>query len=344
MNERFNYTNNNRARRANIFIYLASAILIIGVLVYIFKALFLVRAQKNPFVGKNMHKSMAANEEVCSRIRTIVIDPGHGGKDGGTKGQYSLEKENTLAIGLKLGAIIKKYHPYIKVIYTRTTDVFVSLEDRVDIANTNDADLFISIHCNSDGVHTIKHTRKAKRRAYFSKYIKYSTKTNGTETYILDNDYLLEENIINTNNKYMLGLQSNNNMPVNNSYLLPGYSHGEEDPEPDPLEVFRTLTGLGRIYNPLAIELEYERLKKSYQVARLIEAEFASIGRKSRGVHESHFLVLRETIMPAVLIETGFITNIHEEAYLHSDQGRKETAFSIYNAISKYIEFVKSSI
>ncbi|MGE9617177.1 MAG: N-acetylmuramoyl-L-alanine amidase family protein [Solitalea-like symbiont of Acarus siro] len=239
-------------------------------------------------------------------------------------------------------AIIKKYHPYIKVIYTRTTDVFVPLEDRVDIANTNEADLFISIHCNSGGVHTAKHSRRARRRAYFSKYITSSTKTNGTETYRLDNDYVLEENNINTDKKYMIGSQANNSVLANNNYLAVGYNYEAE--EPDPIDVFRSLTGLGRMYNPLAIELEYERLKKSYQVARPIEAEFASTWRKSRGVHQSHFLVLRETIRPAVLIETGFITNIQEEAYLHSDHGRNETASSIYKAISKYIEFVKSSI
>lgn len=81
-------------------------------------------------------------------IKTVVIDPGHGGKDPGTVGKYGCEKDLVLDVSLRVGAYIEKYIPNVKVIYTRSTDVFIELRNRAKIANTNNADLFISIHAN----------------------------------------------------------------------------------------------------------------------------------------------------------------------------------------------------
>jgi len=85
------------------------------------------------------------------QLRTVVIDPGHGGRDPGTVapgGRY-LEKHIVLSIALKLGKLIENAYPDVKVLYTRKTDVAVGLSDRTDFANKNHADLFISIHVNS---------------------------------------------------------------------------------------------------------------------------------------------------------------------------------------------------
>ncbi|MCK5028866.1 MAG: N-acetylmuramoyl-L-alanine amidase [Bacteroidales bacterium] len=87
-------------------------------------------------------------------IKTIVIDAGHGGKDPGTSGRKNKEKDIALAIALKLGTYIEENIPEVKVIYTRTKDVFITLNERSDIANRNKADLFISIHV--DGWHDSK--------------------------------------------------------------------------------------------------------------------------------------------------------------------------------------------
>lgn len=79
----------------------------------------------------------------------IVIDAGHGGKDGSTRGLFSKEKDVALDVAMLLGQTIEKEIENTKVIYTRTEDVFIPLYERIDIANKAHADLFISIHCNS---------------------------------------------------------------------------------------------------------------------------------------------------------------------------------------------------
>ena len=83
------------------------------------------------------------------KITTVVIDPGHGGKDSGALGAISKEKDLNLTVALLTGDYIKRNCPDVKVIYTRERDVFVSLDERAAIANRNNADVFISIHCNS---------------------------------------------------------------------------------------------------------------------------------------------------------------------------------------------------
>ena len=84
-----------------------------------------------------------------SKIKTVVIDAGHGGHDPGCHGAHNNEKEVCLSMALKLGALIKERYPDIKIIYTRTSDVFVELAERANIANRNNADLFICIHANA---------------------------------------------------------------------------------------------------------------------------------------------------------------------------------------------------
>ena len=98
-------------------------------------------------------------------VKTVVIDAGHGGKDPGTRGKVSKEKDVALSIATKLGKIINENLSDVKVIYTRDDDTFVPLSSRADIANKNNADLFVSIHANSEP--------KGRHSAY------------GTETYIL---------------------------------------------------------------------------------------------------------------------------------------------------------------
>jgi N-acetylmuramoyl-L-alanine amidase len=98
------------------------------------------------------------------KIRTIVIDAGHGGKDSGTHSSKLREKDIALSITLKLGKKLKENLPDVKIVYTRKADVFIPLHERAAIANRNKADLFICIHVNANP---------------------YSSKLSGSETYVM---------------------------------------------------------------------------------------------------------------------------------------------------------------
>ncbi len=97
---------------------------------------------------QNSMQAQNLTENSDNKIHTVIIDPGHGGKDPGAVGKNTMEKDVVLAIGLKLGKYIEENLPDIKIIYTRNTDEFIPLYRRAEIANENNADLFISIHAN----------------------------------------------------------------------------------------------------------------------------------------------------------------------------------------------------
>ncbi len=98
---------------------------------------------------KNQKKKYDDFQKQFNAVKTVVIDPGHGGKDPGAVGPRGLqEKDITLQVGKKLGKILKKEHG-MNVVYTRKKDVFVPLNSRTHIANSHKADLFISVHVNS---------------------------------------------------------------------------------------------------------------------------------------------------------------------------------------------------
>lgn len=93
------------------------------------------------------------SEEITERKFIVVLDAGHGGTDPGTlgTGRYkTAEKDIALAVTLKVGKLIEANYSNVKVIYTRTGDTFPTLKRRVEIANSNNADLFISVHCNAN--------------------------------------------------------------------------------------------------------------------------------------------------------------------------------------------------
>ncbi len=102
-------------------------------------AIFIIAAATSALTG----------QEQPGVLKKVVIDAGHGGHDSGAVSGKLLEKDVTLAVAKKLGALITENYPDVDVIYTRKTDVYVDLDKRADIANKAKADLFISIHVNS---------------------------------------------------------------------------------------------------------------------------------------------------------------------------------------------------
>ncbi len=102
--------------------------------------------------------SVSAQKKAHYELKKVVIDPGHGGKDPGAPGDILDEKDLVLDIGLKLGQYIKQQFPEVEVIYTRKTDTFIPLFRRAEIANKNQADLFISLHINANDDHHARGT------------------------------------------------------------------------------------------------------------------------------------------------------------------------------------------
>lgn len=239
-------------------------------------------------------------------INTVVIDAGHGGKDSGTSGHVSKEKDIALKIALELGKTIQKYLKDVKVIYTRTDDTFIELEERAQIANKNGADLFISIHCNS----LPKDTPDSRRQNIF-----------GTETYIMGM-HTSEANfdVAKRENSVIL-------MEEDNSETYEGF-------DPNSPESYILFSLYQSAY-----------LDNSLKMADKIEHQFQErVKRKSRGVRQAGFWVLYRTSMPSVLVETGYLSNSSEEKYLSDSYGQTLIASGLFRAFRDYKSEIESTI
>ena len=222
----------------------------------------------------------------------LVIDAGHGGKDAGAVGQLTKEKDINLNVALALGRLVEKNCPDVKVIYTRKTDVFVTLQGRAEIANRNKANLFISVHTNSSPV------GKAAPM--------------GAETYTLGM-HRAADNLEVAKRENSVITQENN------------YKQTYHNFDPRKSESY------------IIFEFLQDRnMQQSVDLARAIQRNYTSLGRKNKGVHQAGFLVLRATSMPSVLTELGFISNAEEEKFLHSQEGVATLARAIFEGFKSY--------
>jgi N-acetylmuramoyl-L-alanine amidase len=255
-------------------------------------------------------------------IKIIVIDPGHGGKDPGCNGVSSKEKDVSLAVALKLGKLIEANMKDVKVIYTRTTDVFVELEDRAQIANKAKADLFISIHCNAAGK-VVKYrdakTKKMRvkmRKNKKGKYVPVET-TNplpfGSETYVMG--------LKNEEGKMKVATRENSVI-----FLEDDYEKKYEGFDPDSEESYIIMSNYTSAY-----------VIQSANLALKIQEEYKSkAGRIDKGVHRQSIWVLWRTAMPSILTEIGYLTNPLEEEFLASEKGQDYVSKSIYRGLRRY--------
>lgn len=255
---------------------------VIILLIVVFTGVSVYSAQEN-----EKPENLLPNLE---KVNTVCIDAGHGGHDPGCHGASVNEKNVALGIALKLGSMIEKNYPNVKVVYTRKTDVFIELHKRAEIANKANADLFICIHCNAG-----------------------ASEAHGSETYALG--------LHKTEANLSVAKRENGVVMMEGDYQKNYDGFDVNSPE-------------GSIIFQL---YQNAYLNRSLSFASKVQKYFKEdAGRNDRGVKQAGFLVLWKTAMPAVLIETGFLTNVKEEKYLMESANQEVMARSIYKAFVDY--------
>jgi len=242
-------------------------------------------------VSMFLFASFSIKKPAKTDMFTVVLDAGHGGKDGGNLGAGNKYREKNVAlkIVLAVGKILEK-QPDIKVVYTRKTDVFVDLYKRGEIANRANADLFVSVHCNAH-----------KSQAY------------GTETFVLG----------------LHGNKQNFEVAKKENEVIYMEDNHEVNYEGFDIDSPESMIGLTL--------MQEEYLDQSINLASMIQKNFKTkLKRKDRSVKQAAFIVLHQTYMPSVLVETGFLTNTSEGKYLNSQKGQQELSKSIASAILSY--------
>ena len=263
---------------------------------FIIAIIFLQPAFSQQVKKKHHHKKAdtATTAPPAFKFKTIIIDPGHGGKDPGAHGAYSKEKNVTLAIAKKLRAALNEQMPSLNTVLTRTTDEFIELHRRDDIASEHKGNLFISIHCNSSP------EKVSSERGVLLLVYGYHRADEQFEALRENASIFIEKDYKNKYNGY------GDNSAVNTIVLS---------------------------------NFQQKYRKECIHFADLVNREFKKEdGRHSLGVKEQGVLVLQQSAMPAVLIETGFINNPKDEAYLNSAEGQSEIVQSIVRALKKYRE------
>lgn len=228
---------------------------------------------------------------------TIILDPGHGGKDFGAIDNNVKEKDINLGVAKKLASKIKKKLKNVKVVMTRDNDTFISLQERADIANENKGNLFISIHTNS----VDKSNPKRKSIA-------------GTSVYALG--------LHKDQNNLQVARRENSVIELEKNYEQ---KYSGFDPSKDESYIIFEMAQKKNLGQSL-------KFADMAQKSLVKEA-----GRADRGVKQAGFWVLWATSMPAVLVELDFICNPNSAVYMGSDKGQEQLAEALFKAVEKYV-------
>ena len=238
-------------------------------------------------------------------LNTICIDPGHGGKDPGCvsrDGRKVQEKDIVLAVGLKLRKLLNEGYPGMKVVMTRDSDRFIELNERANIANKANSDLFISIHVNAVDP---KNNRNWQSVNGFSLHTLGQSRT-GADLQSLNMELCKRENSV---------------ILLENDHDTKYQGFNPNDPES---------------------YIIFNLMQNSNLVQSLAFADDAALElakgpvKKNRGISQDPFLVLWRTTMPSVLVECGFITSTADLAKMSTEEGQNEIARNLYNAIVTY--------
>ncbi|MCR5401350.1 MAG: N-acetylmuramoyl-L-alanine amidase [Treponema sp.] len=247
------------------------------------------------FMGTVENLFKDSDEESPFKIGAILLDPGHGGKDPGASGSFTIngkalkvqEKDVVLSVGKLLYSQLKEAYPEKKIIMTRNTDKYLTLGERTDIANgvklkENEAVLYVSIHCNAS----------------------LDKKASGYEVW----------------------------------YLSPGYRRTviDKSKTEDDKTLFPILNSM--------MEEEYttESILMSKFIMDGLQAQIGSMS-KARGIKAEEWFVVRNSNMPAVLIEIGFVTNEKEALNLSNPEYLKKSSTGIYNGIQAFVTHFERS-
>lgn len=233
-------------------------------------------------------------------LHTIVIDPGHGGKDPGaiSKDRQTYEKTLALKISQKIRQKIQEECPDVKVLLTRErNDVFVPLIDRSRFATKNNADFFLSVHINAT---------ESTAPNGCSVFLLGQSKKKNTDTYALNMDVVKRENEV---------------ILLEDDYSTTYQGFDPNDPESD---IFLHL-----MHNAYR--------EQSLIFAQMVETELKSGPfHKCSGIFQDNFQVLRLASMPAMLLELGYITNKGDLEVLRSDGNLDKIAAAVATAFKNY--------
>lgn len=239
-------------------------------------------------------------QDAAMRLRTVVIDPGHGGKDAGcvSRDQKTYEKNIALDIAKRLAQKISASYPDVEVKMTRSDDRFVELENRAVFANKAGADLFISVHVNAVDGSTAANG--------YSIHCLGQSKKKGNDLYSKNLDLVKRENSV---------------IKLEKNYEATYQGFDPDDPSSSIIFSLMQNAHLG------------QSLQFATDVASAMEGGPI---KTNRGVSQDPFWVLWRTAMPAVLIEVGFMTNPQDLAVMRTEVGRDQIAQNIYKAFRVY--------